>query len=268
MAAFMHRGFGRSADTVRSGPLFVPDLDLVETRVVSGAKGASARQHVVVIGEIQVDTSLGAAGGLDGCPCEVHYDVVIDDGTTDFGLHSGSQVVGPAVGGVIRDTISFSTAFTLPSGETEYTVRVETRVSSSDGAVPAEGVSLAQAQLTALTAPFGWDGGTRIDPVSGLWAFDARAICGGVLVTGWAGAGLDGYYFLWRSTDDPAFEGVYGMYVYEPGAYTLAYADVTIAATLPFGSYNFDVAVDDGDGTVKDDLQDLDGSYSKPEGCP
>jgi hypothetical protein len=167
MAAFMHRGFSRISNSVRPGPLFLPSIKLVETRVVSGAKGADAQQQVVVLGEIQVDTSLGTATGLDGCPCVIHYDVVIQRGGVDyFGVYSGNQVVGPAVGGAVKDKIDFSAAFTLPSGETEYTIWVEAFATSSDGTIPAEGVSVAQAQLTALIAPFGWDGGTQLNPGS------------------------------------------------------------------------------------------------------
>jgi hypothetical protein len=248
MAAFMHRGFSRVAS---NGPI-----------EVGASGGVGTFQQILVTGEIEVDTSLGDSTGTDGCPCVIGWDLEIigRGGVEPFAVQSGREVVGPAVGGVVRDTVDLFGVFTVPDWDGEFEISTWFYVLDSEGAVPpGEGVSVARSHLTAVVVPFGWDGGIVLDPELGLWKFNAEATCDGALVTGRTASGLLGYFFRWASTDDPALGDTLSMYDY-------SFAGGTFVRTLGFGGWDFDVIL--GDGTVVDELPGLDGTYSKPGGCP
>jgi hypothetical protein len=152
MAAFVHRGFGRTGWTVGAPDTFAGNAGLRDLAVltidVGGVPGGTA--FVKLDGVVTSSIS-----SLVGCPCALSFHLIQDGGTAFRDVHLTHTSLGVDAGPGY-ETGAVTAVIAVPTGTTQ-TFRLQAR---RDGTPPIAGTVDAYGDLTAITAPFGHTGGS------------------------------------------------------------------------------------------------------------
>jgi hypothetical protein len=154
MAAFVHRGFGRTGWTVGAPETFGTNEGLRDIAVLTINVGGVPGQTAFVKLDGAVTTSIAS---LVGCPCGLKYHLVRDGATAFADRYLTNSTLGPG-GGLGYETGAVTAVAVVPTGTTQ-TFRIQAR---RDGQPPITGTLDAYADLTAITAPFGSTGGNTL----------------------------------------------------------------------------------------------------------
>ncbi len=154
MAAFVHRGFGRTGWTVGAPETLGANAGLRDLAVLTIDVGGVPGQTAFVKLDGVVTTSITS---LVGCPCGIQYHLVRDGATAFADRYLTNSTLGPG-GGPGYETGAVTAVAVVPTGTTQ-TFRLQAR---RDGSPPITGTLDAYADLTAITAPFGSTGGNTL----------------------------------------------------------------------------------------------------------
>ncbi|MEO6350673.1 MAG: S-layer homology domain-containing protein [Candidatus Limnocylindrales bacterium] len=167
MAAFMQRGFGRTALAIGQAPLspsvFVPANSFQSpafwvrqvTITVPGATNAFSPQQLVHLqGRVQLDTSMDTSP--KGCPCE--FAAYIRDTTTATSSTAQFATFESSTTSAFTYTFDVDALFAAPPGARTY--RLDVFVNARNNATNAATFELSGlSSLSAMTFPFGPAGG-------------------------------------------------------------------------------------------------------------
>jgi hypothetical protein len=146
MAAFLHRGFGRSAQGILGS--FVLTATGADLSVVTIKAGEATGGTVFV----RLDAFVTSfESDVTACPCQTAY-LIFHDATENISSIGYNQLTTKStISNVALDTGAISWVVAVPSGTTQ-TFRLSAFVLSGTGAHSAQG------QLFAMTLPFGSQG--------------------------------------------------------------------------------------------------------------
>jgi hypothetical protein len=150
MAAFVHRGFGRTAWTVGAPDTFAGNAGLRDLAVVTINVGGAAGGTAFVKLDGVVTSSVT---DLTGCPCGLKFHLLRDGGAPFRDVFVTNSTLGPG-GGPGYETGAVTAVVLVPTATTQ-TFRLQAR---RDGSPPIAGSLDAYGDLTAITAPFGSTG--------------------------------------------------------------------------------------------------------------
>jgi hypothetical protein len=150
MAAFVHRGFGRTAWTVGAPDTFAANAGVRDLAVVTINVGGVAGGTAFVKLDGVVTSSVT---DLTGCPCALAAHLVRDGGLPFRNVFLTHTTLGPG-GDPGYETGAVTAVVAVPTATTQ-TFRLQAR---RDGPLPITGSLDAYGDLTAITAPFGSTG--------------------------------------------------------------------------------------------------------------
>lgn len=155
MAAYVHRGFGRVAASVRSSsiPALTPTPQEVASVSLAVGGVAGHTQFVKLMGA--VDAFVDPGGPITGCPCNVRY-YITQDGVGQVGLthHLTNPGEGPSTGNEYAAVSSPVSAVVAVPTATTQTFRLMVALEGSEAPDPFI-YAAPLSDLTAITVPFG-----------------------------------------------------------------------------------------------------------------